>query len=760
LAIVTVGCKSETGTINVPTGGGTWTQIGSTVTGGTGVTGVDVGQSRVAKFYKVLTGSETGNVTCTGTSTGNIQAVMDVYAGSIGNGWETPINVSGNDSSHGTNPSAVLGAWASALAVDDYVHVGYATDTDNTGAASAFNLTQTGTTYGTKTARSRRGNSDGNDGSTFTWDAPVTAGGSTNAPTAAFTWAASSCGPMIATRLRETPAPPDVPGTPNYETTGSYGQSPGLSPGPNVTCGVPAGVIANNIVELRVFMDTTGSTATPPTGFVDAPDSPQTISANQRQHVWWKRATGAESGTYTVTFSPDSYAEAVAVRYSACIDTGNPYDDTDSDQIATNTTTSPPVDVTTTGADRLIVHSATNWAGGTWTPSTGFTTRVTGGFGQIHVATKLQAAAGASGSVVATCTGNDKQTAWLGALKGAAGGTTEVTQSYDLRWQVANQVTQSYDLRWLVRNAVSQSYDLRWLVRNAISQSYDLRWQVRQQATQSYDLRWQVRQAVTQPYDLRWLVRNEVVQSYDLRWVSFAQALASYDLRWRVANLVSQSYDVRWQVFNTIAAQSYDLRWLVHNEITQSYDLRWQVRQLVQQSYDLRWQVRQLATQSYDLRWIVRNAVTQSYDLRWVVDSTLVTVTQNYDLRWLVRQQVTQPYDLRWRVSNAVLESYDLRWQVRNLATQQWDVRWQVHNEVTQAYDLRWRVYGLVLNSYELLWVVTAADLPTVPFPADVTVQLVEETSSGFLAPQEKGTTTYLDRGVTVYLEDGTGTQL
>ena len=514
-------------------------------------------------------------------------------------------------------------------------------------------------------------------------------------------------------------APPSGGGgtTPQFESAGTYGTT--NSPGTSFTVGIPSGVVNGSIVTISGFTNT-GVTVTCP-GFSHAPDSPQQ-GLNNQGFMLWKRATGAEGpGTYTVSLSATEYGEGQAHRYSGCISTGSPWDDTDGAFNNTNAGTSPGVQVTTTGPNRLLVHACTSWAGGdTWTPenSPAFINRTTGNYGLppyglSNVFTYLQAAAGASGVIQATVNSSDKMTAWLGALKGnPGGGTTEVTQSWDLRWQVRNNVTQSYDIRWLVRNNVTQSYDLRWLVRNEV--------------TASYDLRWLVRNAVQQSYDLRWLVRNEVSQSYDLRWLVWSNVTQSYDLRWLVRNNVQQSYDLRWQVRNEVAAQTYDLRWLVRQQVQQSYDLRWLVREQVQNSWDLRWLVRNQVQQSYDLRWLVRQNVTQSYDLRWVVDSSITQVTQSWDLRWLVRQNVQQAYDLRWRVSNDVQQTWDLRWLVRNQVAGQWDLRWQVRNEVTRQWDLRWLVRAQVMNQYQLLWVVESAPFSPVPLPAQVSAYLSE----------------------------------
>lgn len=217
LAVITAGVKPSTATLPATLTDGaskTWAKITET-TGGTGTNAADTGLSRIAKYVRILDGAETGSITVTGTGASATTAVMDTHSTTLG-GWQTPLSVVASDATHGANCSAATGTWASALAVGDWIHAGYACDTDSTGVATSTHvITQTGTTFSARTARSRLNNSSGNQNGVHTWDASVTvAGGGTTATTLGFTWATSSCGPMGALRLREqTPAALPSPAT-------------------------------------------------------------------------------------------------------------------------------------------------------------------------------------------------------------------------------------------------------------------------------------------------------------------------------------------------------------------------------------------------------------------------------------------------------------------------------------------------------------------------------------------------------------------
>jgi hypothetical protein len=213
---------------------------------------------------------------------------------------------------------------------------------------------------------------------------------------------------------------------PVFESAGSYGQSAGAAPALTVDAGVPAGVTADDIILLVMFTDPTSTptTITAPAGFTEPPSSPQVItggSLNLRMSVYWKRATGAESGSYTTTFSSNTFSEAVALRFSGCVTSGSPFDTTAGNIDPVGSGTTVAVSVTTTVPETTLVHAVGLWSGGTWTPPAGYTARGTpGGFNLMLVSTKDQIPVGSSGTVQATCsaTSNNVNAAWLAALKG------------------------------------------------------------------------------------------------------------------------------------------------------------------------------------------------------------------------------------------------------------------------------------------------------------------------------------------------------
>lgn len=179
---------------------------------------------------------------------------------------------------------------------------------------------------------------------------------------------------------------------------------------------VPSGVAANDVILVFFWVETTQA-VTPPAGFTLAPDCPVIVTTNaHRLHIFWKRATGADTGTYAFTVAAGLvWRDAVAVRYTGCITTGNPIDVTNA--ATRNTATSgvtPAVIDNTLGPDRLLVFAATNYNAGTWTQPSGFTQRAN--FNGLTTSTKSLAVAASTGSLTATCSTNGSSAAWIGAL--------------------------------------------------------------------------------------------------------------------------------------------------------------------------------------------------------------------------------------------------------------------------------------------------------------------------------------------------------
>lgn len=211
-----------------------------------------------------------------------------------------------------------------------------------------------------------------------------------------------------------TVAPPT--GTPPvFQTAGAglTGVSRTNSPFP-----VPSGVVAGDIVLVHLYVEALAAAITPPTGFSEitftpAPGGFGTAGWDSMQRVYWKRATGADTGTYTFAH-PSVWTSGAATRYSGCVATGTPVEVLGSAWRASDATVTPAVSGTTLGANRLLVWGGLSGLSVSWAPPAGFTERFdSGGTGEIGVATLAQLAAGATGSLTGTASAASAQSATL-----------------------------------------------------------------------------------------------------------------------------------------------------------------------------------------------------------------------------------------------------------------------------------------------------------------------------------------------------------
>jgi hypothetical protein len=189
---------------------------------------------------------------------------------------------------------------------------------------------------------------------------------------------------------------------------------------------LPASVVNLSGVLAFVFLDGAAQTLTWPGGWQEAENSPVNVSPTSHGlHVAWHRASGSESGNTTPTWTSSTFAAAFTCRIDNMVTSGTPFDSPtgSAHSAGSNVTVSPTVSTTTLGADRLLIHVATNWSGGTWTADTSpaFTKQQQSLENVMVLCTRDQAAAGGSGNVEATCTGSDKSTAWIGGLIGTTG---------------------------------------------------------------------------------------------------------------------------------------------------------------------------------------------------------------------------------------------------------------------------------------------------------------------------------------------------
>lgn len=174
---------------------------------------------------------------------------------------------------------------------------------------------------------------------------------------------------------------------------------------------VPTGVQADDIIIIVVTTDATANfdSGHYPTGFVELAEIDNTLDG-QTSAVGWKRATGADTGTYDFISSPGG---SNWVCVAICLRGRHTTDPPTISSAANNSANTNPVTVSaatvtaSTGDDLVWISSPdvnTSGAGNGHTAPTGYTKQedAENAFSNICVATKENASAGATGSVDGT----------------------------------------------------------------------------------------------------------------------------------------------------------------------------------------------------------------------------------------------------------------------------------------------------------------------------------------------------------------------
>lgn len=440
LAVISAACRPAANTPTISDPG--WTYVANG-TGGAGSEVADSGTLKCAKWMKVLDGTESGTVTITNTSGTMLHAVMDVYSKTGAGGWFAQ-HFTAPDNSSGANFAGTTGSPAQPVAAGDLLHVSYAANTDATSGITTQLATQTGTVFAARSARSRLGNSDGNDGTIYTYDCLVTsASPGTGAIGVGATWAATSAGPhgvSVFKELAQVVASTDLRWIASNLVTGSA----------DLRWNVSNTVTSS--LDLRW-------------GVASAVSSPIDLR--------WKISTAVTASLDLRWISLASVTASSDLRWSV----------------------------------RAIVSGSTDlrWAVlGAVTASSDLRWRSFVGVTN-SVDLRWIAAGSVTGSLdlhwrVSSVVSLPTDLRWRVA--------TSVTSSADLRWGVRSVVSAAADLRWTVAGSVSGSIDVRWSVRGAVSGTLDVRWAVRSQINGPLELRWASGGFVPTEIDLRWAVQG------------------------------------------------------------------------------------------------------------------------------------------------------------------------------------------------------------------------------------------------------------
>lgn len=678
----------------------------TTITSGSVANAVSSGSVRATAFQRNSspTGASSDSFAVTSGSPAMGQALR--FSTSLGGTWSVSSVSVADTTETGTAVSALANsATAGQFAAGDWIVISVVLK-DDAITHSSQSVQIELCTLGSITWIGPSTTTTGNDGAMYTGYAQITAGSSPASGEVQYQATSSVSGASATAvnvvRLREVP-PYAGP------TWVSHGGSTGGLSAASAAPTLPSSIAANDVVVVELYVENGAVTVTPPDGtWTQKIVERQTVGGSTLSHfLFWKRMAGGETGTVSFTWSGSFWREGIAHKISGCRTSGDPFDQiTSANTGGTAATNTPAVSLTSVPADVLLFWSSTNWAGGLdVTPPTGYTERIDGDV--IGSATKQNTTAGNTGTVQGSWNGSQQQTVILATLTSTSG-TTPVTGSVAVSWNVAAQVTGSALETWNTREEVTKSAAESWNTRELVTSSAAESWNVRQAVSNSAAESWNTYAPVTGSAAESWNTRALVTGSAAESWNVFQAVTASAAEVWKVYELVTGSALETWNVAGPV-------------QVTGSSAQSWNVYELVSKSAAESWNTYAAVTNSAAESWNVFQAVSAAAAQSW---NTRALVTGNAAESWNVYSVVTNSSAQSWRVfvvvSNSSVQSWNVlgagqvtggisqSWNVRSLVTGAAQESWNVFQAVSGTNAQSWRVYAPVTGSNANSWNVRA----------------------------------------------------
>ena len=178
---------------------------------------------------------------------------------------------------------------------------------------------------------------------------------------------------------------------------------------------VPTGATNLDIAVVGLYIEDT-ITITPPLGFTLKADLRTSATLRGGLVVYWKRLTGADSGTYSFTWTGTPWRGANCGLWSGRATSGDPFDGTVGTAESTVGVTTLNVSTSPAGSNGDAVGFWTSFNGGTsFTPPTNYTERADNS-DVMCLDSRDAVTSGSTGSISATATITDFMKAFLGVL--------------------------------------------------------------------------------------------------------------------------------------------------------------------------------------------------------------------------------------------------------------------------------------------------------------------------------------------------------
>ncbi len=274
-------------------------------------------------------------------------------------------------------------------------------------------------------------------------------------------------------------------------------------------------------------------------------------------------------------------------------------------------------------------------------------------------------------------------------------GTTVLTKTFDLAWNLRSLVTDTVATAWNLRSIVSQSAATAWNLRSLVSQSAATSWNLRSLVTKSQATAFNILGRVTDTIDTAWNIRSVVTKSQATAWNLYSAVSKTAATAWNVVGRVTQSAATAWNI-RQVVTKSQATAFNILNALLKTQTTSWNLRQLVSQSASTSWNIRSLVTQSKAVAWNIIGRVTDTVDTSWNIRTAL---SKSQATAWNIRQLVSQSSATSWNVRSIVTKSQASAWNIVGRVVDTADVAWNVIGRVVDTVDTAWNVRQVVTKS-------------------------------------------------------------
>lgn len=181
---------------------------------------------------------------------------------------------------------------------------------------------------------------------------------------------------------------------------------------------VPSGAANLDIAVVGIYKESTANITTVPGGFTLKTTLNTSATARGSLYVFWKRLTGADSGTYNFAWSGSAWRAAASGLWSGRVTSGDPFDGTVGTAESTTSVSTLNVSTSPANANGDAVGYWTDFTGGNaFTQPTSYSERVD--IDVIGMFSRDTVASGSTGNVSATANVSGFMKAFLGVLQEA-----------------------------------------------------------------------------------------------------------------------------------------------------------------------------------------------------------------------------------------------------------------------------------------------------------------------------------------------------